>query len=796
MQLPDWVRYRRLSVKLVVAIVLLSSAVTLVVTSIQVLIEYRRDVHGLEQGLTDARSSFSQSLGASLWALDDGQLTLQLRGLHQLPHVDRVELTGDMELAVGEADGYRHRHEKAFPIVHRTADGVLHPLGEVRIDASLAAIHSRLWDRLTVILASQAFKTFVVSMLLLALIYYLAIRHLQSLARYARAIRLHRQTEPVLLSRAEGGVMRPDELDDVASAMNHAVNRMAEDMEDRRLAEAHHRLLSGALEQSPAGVLIMDRDGRLEFANPRFESLIGRACSDRVGLPCLGRGGWLTPRIGIADGRQDPWRAVESTGAWQGEIRLRRDDGQYRWARASLQAIDSGAAVHYVALVEDLTELRAVEERLDYRTHFDMLTGLPNRHLIQQLLTATIGSMGQEACAVILLDVDRFKAVNESIGPEAGDDALRTVATLLRDSSPADWQVGRFGNDEFIIVVPGAWRAADLRSRTEQLLRSLSEHGITTHLPFPLSAAAGIALCPEAGRTVPELLRAVDSALQAAKLRGPGSVTVYDPIVQQEARRRLMLDTDLHRALANGEFHLHYQPIVAGGDNTVEALEALVRWAHPDQGAIPPDTFIGMAEDNGLIVPLGEWVLRQALADIRRLRALPGRSNLRVSVNVSPAQLAHRGFAGIVETALDEEHLPGEALQLEITERTFLTGLAQSRQALDRMERRGVKITIDDFGTGYSALNHLRRLRVNGLKIDRTFIRDMFEGRQDTQLVRAITSLGHDLGLEVTAEGVETEEQLHFLQELGCELVQGFLLGRPQPLEDILTRFGQPHDHA
>lgn len=796
MRLPEWLRHRRLSVKVVIAIVLLSSLVTLVITSIQVLIEYRRDVHGLEQGLQDAQGSFSQTLGASLWALDESQLLLQLRGLHQLPHVDQVELTGDMDLQVGEPDGYPHRHETTFPIAHRTGDGVLHPLGEVRIDASLAAIHSRLWDRITVILATQAMKTFVVSTLLLALIYYLLIRHLQSLASFARALRLERLTDPVQLTRGERGVLRPDELDDVASAMNHAVNRMASDMEDQRIAEAHHRLLSGALEQSPASVLIMDRNGHLEYANPRFESLIGRECGDRIGQPCLGRDGWLTTRINIADGQQDPWQAAEDNGTWQGEVRVRREDGQYRWARASLQAIDTGAAVHYVAMMEDLTQLRAVEERLDYRTHFDMLTGLPNRHLIQQLLTATIGSMGQGACGIILLDIDRFKTINESIGPEAGDDVLRAVAARLREATPADWQVGRFGNDEFVIVAPGFWRANDLRNRVEQLLQLLRESGTTAHLSFPLSATAGIALCPEAGRTVPELLRAVDSALQAAKHSGTDDVTVYDPMMQQEARRRLLLDADLRRALADGQFHLCYQPIVQMDTVNVIALEALARWEHPQQGNIPPDAFIGMAEDNGLIMPLGEWVMHQALTDIRRLRALPGRGLLRVSVNVSPMQLAHRSFPAMVDNALRETDLPGEALQLEITERTFLTNLAQSRQALHHIENMGVSIAIDDFGTGYSALNHLKRLHVHGLKIDRAFVRDVFDDPQDAQLVRAITSLGHGLGLQVTAEGVETEQQFQFLQDVGCDLAQGFLFGHPKPFADILANLSRDHDHA
>ena len=796
MHLPQWLRHRRLSLKVVIVTVLLSSVVTLVATSIQLFVEYRRDLHTLEQTMTDARASFAQTLGASLWALDDEQLRLQLRGLQQLPHVDRVELRGDMNLSTGTEDDYPFRHESTIPVAHRTADGRRHDLGEVVIGANLAGLHARLWERLTVILATQAAKTFIVSLLLLLAIYYLVIRHLNTLAAFARDLRLDRLDERIALPRPADGPIRPDELDELSSAMNHAVERMCADMEHRQAAERSHRLLAGALEQCPAAVLILDRHGVLEYANPGFEAIAGVDTAQQTGEPCLGHDGWLTPLIAVADGQQDIWPGVDREGAWQGEIRLRRPDGQFRWLRASLRAITTQNDSHVIALLEDLTELRAVEERLDYQTHFDRLTGLPNRQLIQQLLSAALGQSGDQDSAVMLLDIDRFNLVNETDGPDGGDEILRALAGRLRELTSGEWQVGRLGNDEFLLVASGQYDPEQLERIAGQLSNNLRNTTLPEGHPFVISVCIGIARSPGAGHSVSDILRAADSALQTAKARGAGSIAVFDAQLHQRAQRRLMMDADLHAALAKGEFELHYQPIVDAHDRHPVVLEALLRWRHPEQGMIPPDEFIGIAEDNGLIVPLGEWVLRQSLSDLAELRRTDHLSNLRVSVNVSPRQLEERLFPDAVEAALAAAGLPGEAVQIEITERLFLQDIAQSRAALERIGRLGVSVAIDDFGTGYSALSYLKRLHVNNLKIDRSFVRDVFDDPNDAQLIQAVLSLGHGLGLSVTAEGVETEEQFGFLRDLGCDFIQGYHCGRPAPRQDLERRLQGESFHA
>lgn len=788
MQLPRWLRHRRLSARVVIAILLVSSVVTCLVTAVQLYVEYRRDVESLEQGLADARGSFAGTLGASLWALDERQLHLQLRGLQSLPHVETVELTGDLHMQVGDRTDYPYRHTLVIPVRHRTNDGVRHDLGEVHVTASLAGIHARIWERLVTILATQAAKTFVVSLLLLALIYWLVIRHLQTLAAFARALRLDRLDQPVALIRADGGYLRPDELDELASSMNYATARMAEDMAARRSAERRHRLLSRALEQSPAGVLILDPEGRLDYANPRFELFCGISIADRQGEPCFGEPGWLQSRLAIAEGEPDPWETVQAGREWQGEVRFRRDDGHYRWGRMTLRPVQGGDGMQYIAVFEDVTQLRTVEERLDHQMHFDTLTGLPNRHLLQQFLATMIGSGGTTPCAVVLLDIDHFKTINETLGPDGGDRVLRAVAGRLQESIEADWQAGRFGNDEFMLVIPGAWDPDALHQRLEVLLDAFRAIRFVDDQPLVLSIKAGAALCPEAGQRVPDLLRAADATLSAVKREAVRRVGVFRDGDSLETRRRLTLDADLHRALANGELLLHYQPIVRVSDEKTVALEALLRWQHPQHGLVPPDEFIGLAEDNGLIVPIGEWVLHQGLQTLADLRCQPGNESLQLAVNVSPRQLADTRFPHAVAAALRATGIPAAALQVELTERVFLGDVADAGDALHRLESLGVELVIDDFGTGYSSLSYLKRLRVDVLKIDRSFIRDVLHDSGDAQLVRAIISLAHNLGLRVVAEGVEHADEMAFLRSVDCEFAQGFYCARPGPVADIVSR--------
>lgn len=796
MTLPGWIRHRRLSLKVVVAILLASSLVTLVVTSIQLYVEYRRDLNTLEQTLTDARGSFAGPLGASLWALDEDQLQLQLQGLESLPHVKQAELSGDAELTVGETDDYPHTHQMTIPVRYRTSDGVHHQLGTVEVTASLAGIHARVWERLLTILGTQAAKTFVVSLLLLALIYYLVIRHLQYLARFARALRLDHLEDSVELPRGPGGLLRPDELDELAGSLNYATTRMAEDMDARLHAERRHRLLSGALQQSPAGVMILDDRSRLEYANPRFEAFSGCALAEHAGRPVFGDNGWLEQHLTVADGQPDPWEIAREGGEWRGEIRFRRADGQYRWAHAAISAINAGQGSQYIAVFEDLTQLRTVEKRLDYQTHFDPLTGLPNRQLMQQLLAAAIGPQGEHAGAVVLLDINNFKAINESLGPDGGDQVLRAIADHLRHLTDPGWQAGRFGNDEFILVIPGAWSADALFERICEFLEQLREVRFVNDQPFVLAFTAGVAPCPGSGRQVPELLRAADAALSRAKHNPLTPVCMADYQHQDDTRRRLTLDADLHRALAEGEFLLHYQPIIDLADGHITGLEALIRWDHPTRGLIPPDEFINLAEDNGLILPMGEWVLRASLATLAALRRDKDHASLRMAVNVSPRQLGDTAFADTITRALAEHDLPSWALTLEITERVFMEDVALACQTLHRLQEMGVNIAIDDFGKGYSSLSYLQRLQADVLKVDRGFVRSLSDNAGNRELVRTIVAIAHGFGLKTVAEGVETAADLDVLRELGCECAQGYFFYRPMPLARLQDVLGTRIDHA
>ncbi len=796
MTLPGWIRHRRLSLKVVVAILLVSSLVTLLVTSIQLYAEYRRDLHALDQTLTDARGSFAGPLGASLWALDEDQLRLQLQGLQSLPHVELAELSGDAELSVGATDDYPHTRQMHIPVRYRTADGVQHDLGTVEVTASLAGVHARLWERLLTILGTQAAKTFVVSLLLLALIYYLVIRHLQHLARFARALRLDHLEDSVELPRGSGGPLRPDELDELASSLNYATARMAEDVDARRHAERRHRLLSGALQQSPAGVMILDDQSRLEYANPRFEAFSGCTLSEHMGQPVFGDHGWLEERLSVADGQPAPWEVARHDGEWRGEIRFRRADGQYRWAHAAFSTISAGEGSQYVAVFEDLTQLRTVEERLDYQTHFDPLTGLPNRQLMQQLLSAVIGPQGENPGAVALLDINNFKAINESLGPDGGDQVLRAMADHLRSLADPGWQTGRFGNDEFMLVIPGAWSTDALIDRVSRLLEQLHEIRFVNDQPFVVALTAGVATCPGAGRQVPELLRAADAALARTKSDPMTPVRMADHRQQSDTRRRLTLDADLHRALSESELLLHYQPIVNLDDDGVAGVEALIRWDHPTRGLIPPDEFIGLAEDNGLILPMGEWVLRASLDTLATLRRNQNHATLGMAVNISPRQLGDAAFADMVSRALREHGIPPSALTLEITERVFMEDVARAWQTLQQLQETGVRIAIDDFGKGYSSLSYLQRLQADILKVDRGFVHDLSVNAGNRELVRTIVAIARGFGLKTVAEGVETAADLDVLRELGCECAQGYFLFRPTPLARLQDSLRQRMGHA
>ncbi|MDO9712195.1 bifunctional diguanylate cyclase/phosphodiesterase [Paracraurococcus lichenis] len=459
------------------------------------------------------------------------------------------------------------------------------------------------------------------------------------------------------------------------------------------------------------------------------------------------------------------------------EYRIRRSsDGALRHieARVRYEYDADGRRLAAVGVVIDVTERREAEDRIAHLAHHDTLTGLPNRALFRKRLNEALARMRRgEGFAVLCLDLDRFKEVNDTLGHPAGDVLLRNVAARLRAEMRETDTLARLGGDEFAIVQSGADQASDTVTLARRLVEVLS-------MPFDLDGhrvtigtSIGIAVAPQDGVDGDALLRAADMALYQAKSDGRGTWRFFEPEMDQRAQMRRALELDLHRALDAGEFEVHYQPVVRVDDRKVTGLEALVRWRHPERGLMPPDRFIPLAEEIGLIVPLGEWVLRRACAETAHW---PGA--LKVAVNLSPAQFASPGLVDAVAGALAEAQLEPGRLELEITETVLLRETEATLATMHRLKALGVRIVMDDFGTGYSSLSYLQRFPFDKVKIDRGFTRGLDQTRQSNAIVRAVAHLCKGLEMTTTAEGVETEEQFAALRRKGCSEAQGYLFSR------------------
>ncbi|MBB6082749.1 EAL domain-containing response regulator [Castellaniella defragrans] len=442
--------------------------------------------------------------------------------------------------------------------------------------------------------------------------------------------------------------------------------------------------------------------------------------------------------------------------------------------------------------------LRVSEEKYRILAHRDPLTGLPNRVLFAELLAHSI-QMAQHAAmrfALLCLDLDKFAAINETLGHGPGDRVLVEVAQRLRGLLPERDALARVGGDEFYVILDRDQGERGVALAGQGMLDALAAPFVLDGQAIYVSASIGVALYPEDGATADELLSRVDATLHQAKADGRGSLRFFSPEIMLRARERLSLEAEMRRALERGEFRVHYQPQLHLYERAVTGLEALVRWQHPGRGLIAPGAFIALAEESGLIVPLGNWVLREVG---RQMRAWldEGRAPGYVAVNLSALQLGSEGFVDSVQAVLRENGLAPGCLELEITESCLMADRSRAIATLETLRGLGVRLSIDDFGTGYSSMSYLQHLRVHRLKIDMSFVRDLETNPGNVSIVTAIIALGHSLELDIVAEGVETAEQLARLQRLGCDLIQGYLVGRPVPAAEALDlRFAPGHPLA
>ncbi|HZC38456.1 MAG TPA: EAL domain-containing protein, partial [Sphingomicrobium sp.] len=450
----------------------------------------------------------------------------------------------------------------------------------------------------------------------------------------------------------------------------------------------------------------------------------------------------------------------------------------------------SGRPVHnelghffgFRGFASDLTKMRQSEVELDRLARQDSLTGLANREALRRALDdALVGAVRRKhRCSVFLLDLDRFKAVNDTLGHPAGDTLLRLVALRLTDEVGELGQVGRLGGDEFQVVLPSMSSEPDLKKLAQGIIDSLSRPYTISGTAVSIGASVGIVTSDYDDRTSDDLMRDADLALYAAKAAGKGCYRFFAPEMHEAARVRQLMESDLRIALERGQLWLAYQPCVDASSEDVTGFEALIRWDHPEHGPVSPAEFIPLAEEIGLINEIGEWVLRTACAE-----AAKWPSNVSVAVNLSPIQFKSPALPTMVRMILGETDLPAKRLELEITEGVFLSNDEHVHEMIGALKAIGVKLALDDFGTGYSSLSYLQRVPFDKIKIDRSFVTGASdpEGR-NAALIRAMVGLASDLHMQTTAEGVETHEELALVRSLGCSLVQGYIFGKPMPPEE------------
>ena len=462
-------------------------------------------------------------------------------------------------------------------------------------------------------------------------------------------------------------------------------------------------------------------------------------------------------------------------------------NGEERWweLAASPRYDDRGAFMGFRGVGSDVTEQRASADKINRMARFDTLTGLPNRLMINETLVRAMAEAEKwgKRCAFMMIDLDRFKAVNDTLGHPVGDRLLSRVSERLAQLMGDKAMCGRLGGDEFAVVVPDATDTSAVEKLAQSIIETLSRpYEVDQHTLY-IGASVGLATGPRDGRTAEMLIRSADLALYRAKDGGRGMFQSYEPALHVQAEERRVLEIALRGALEKGEMHLHYQPVVEAETGHLRGFEALLRWQSAQFGNVSPVKFIPLAEEARLIEPIGEWVLRTACDEAARWP-----SEVRIAVNVSAEQLQNPRFVSTVMSALANSGLPAERLELEVTESVFMHEELGATKVLDRVLDLGVKLSLDDFGTGYSSLGYLSRTRFSSIKIDRSFVKSASKGvREAIAIIRAVVALAKSLGMATTAEGVETEAEHRMVQELGCTKVQGYYFGRPLPVDEART---------
>lgn len=547
---------------------------------------------------------------------------------------------------------------------------------------------------------------------------------------------------------------------------------------DDKDVQNERQLAAKVIENISEGVIITDEMGRILSVNPAFEIVTGYS-EDEV----LGK----NPRIfqsGIhgAEFYKTMWSEIIATGNWKGEIWNKKKNGEVypEWLTISSIKDKKGRITNHVAVFSDITDRKLTEDKLRKLAHYDTLTGVANRYSLNTRLESLIhtASRYNQQIAILFLDLDRFKHINDTLGHSYGDLLLKEVSLRLKGLIKNKDMIARLGGDEFVIVLTNIKHPKEAVQVAEEIIRALTNSFLLNHHEVYISTSIGISLFPLDGLSMDTLLRNADKAMYQAKSRGKNQYELYHQDMHTNESKQMKMEVFLRKAIENDEFFLVYHPQLNVKTGQIVGVEALIRWRQEELGVVSPAQFIPMAEETGLIVPISEWVIKQACEDIMNLH-IRGFGHLFVSINISALHFNQDTFVKSIETILDQTNVNPHSVEFELTESTIMPNAQETIDKLVKLKRLGIKLSVDDFGTGYSSLSYLNRFPLDKLKIDKSFIGSIGKYQDDSSIVEAIISIAHRLNLVIVAEGVESKRQLDFLKEENCDIIQGFYITEP-----------------
>jgi len=613
---------------------------------------------------------------------------------------------------------------------------------------------------------------------------------------------------PLLVGQELVGVIKLENLHISGSSLrnflpaffSHAALLLSNEIrnQERRRAEEGQRLAASVFAHAHEGICVTDAEERIVDVNPRFCELTGYSAEEVLGrTPRLLKSGYQS-----AEFYKAMWQAISRDGHWRGEVWNRRRDGRLYAERLTISAVTDGHGVvsHYVGVLSDITSAKEYEERLERIAHYDVLTGIPNRSLLADRMSLAIAQTqrSRTLLGVCYLDLDGFKPINDQFGHEGGDRLLVEVARRLQAISRAEDTVARLGGDEFVLLWNDIGAQAECFQALDRILAEVSAPMVLDGMPVSVSASLGVTLFPDDHGDADSLLRHADHAMYSAKQLGKNRYQIFDAALERQIGERIDFLARVARALDLGQFELHYQPKVDCIAHRVIGVEALIRWQDPERGLMPPKDFLPFLENDPMALRLGRWVMEAAVRQARLWQDMG--IGLPISINVFPRHIKHPGFVDDLRAAVGQwPGMPAHRLLMEIVETSDLEDLESIEQVIRECLAMGIGFSLDDFGTGYSSLVYLRRLSVEELKVDQSFVRNMLEDPDDQAIVAGVVGLGKAFGLRVVAEGVESDRQASHLVAMGCPVIQGYGIGRPMPaaaLPDWLIRYSGAADHV